>query len=427
LLMENMGRLDEALESGRQGVLLREQLVKQDPENTDYLRYLGDAYETRGSLLQSRGDMDAAMADYERGLQISEKLAALDPAHATWQGDLADSCGKMGGLLQSMGEPTLALTPLRRSLAIIEGLIQKDPSNQGWQRSMGLKTRHLSQVLMDLGQMEESFALGERNLQVQQQAVVSSPKNSAWQRVLADAHNWMSGLSWARQNWKGAADHAQQAMALAQRLAQKDTGNADVQDTLATALIRQAQVFASEGQSEKAQHSYAQAFAIYTTQLEKDPHNAAWLDVLSDLHAELGWIHECSDDVEQALVHHQTNLEISQELVRQGEKTKGWQRDLALAHFDLGRVQLAQGHLDDALPHLEEALRTFRQQVDAQRPGTLLDCAGAMAMMIRACSQLGHLEQAAKLSEDMAALNWRADSADRPSRSRMLAAIGLGP
>lgn len=427
LLMENMGRLDEALESGRQGVLLREQLVKQDPENTDYLRYLGDAYETRGSLLQSRGDMDAAMADYERGLQISEKLAALDPAHATWQGDLADSCGKMGGLLQSMGEPTLALTPLRRSLAIIEGLIQKDLSNQGWQRSMGLKARHLSQVLMDLGQMEESFALGERNLQVQQQAVVSSPKNSAWQRVLADAHNWMSGLSWARQNWKVAADHAQQAMALAQRLAHKDTGNADVQDTLATALIRQAQVFASEGQSEKAQHSYAQAFAIYTTQLEKDPHNAAWLDVLSDLHAELGWIHECSDDVEQALVHHQNNLEISQELVRQGEKTKGWQRDLALAHFDLGRVQLAQGHLDDALPHLEEALRTFRQQVDAQRPGTLLDCAGAMAMMIRACSQLGHLEQAAKLSEDMAALNWRADSADSPSRSRMLAAIGLGP
>lgn len=268
--------------------------------------------------------------------------------------------------------------------------------------------------------------MGERNLQVQQQAVVRSPKNAAWQRGLANAHNWMSRLRWARQDWEGATDHAQQAMAIAQRLAQKESGNADVQDTLATALIRQAQVFASEDKTDMAEHAYGQAFAIYTTLLEKDPHNAAWLDVLSDLHAELGWIHERTGNLEQALIHHQTNFEISQELVRQGEKIKDWQRDLALAHFDLGRVLLAQGHLDDSLPHLEVALRTFRLQMDAQRPGTLLDCAGATAMMIRVCKQLGDLEQAEKLSQDMAALTWRTESSDSPSRSRMLAAIGIG-
>ena len=156
-----------------------------------------------------------------------------------------------------------------------------------------------------------------------------------------------------------------------------------------------------------------------------DPRNACWRDDLSDLHAELGWIQECRGSFTQALEHHRTNLEISQGLVGEGEKRKGWQRDLALAHFDLGRVLLAQDHLDDALPHLEEALPTFRQQVDVERPGTLLDCAGAMAMMIRACTKRGDLEQAAKLSEDMAALNWRTESADSPSRSRMLAAIGF--
>jgi tetratricopeptide (TPR) repeat protein len=425
LLMDSMGRLDEALESARQGVLLREQLVKQDPENTDYLRNLGDAYERRGSLLKSRGDMDAAMADYEVGLQISERLAAMDPAHANWQRDLANSYAKMGGLLNSMGRPTLALTPLRRSLAIVEGLVQKDPGNPGWQRSMGLKARSLSGVLKDLGHMEESLALGERNLQVQQQAVARSPKNTAWQRSLANAHNWMSTLRWIRQDWDGAADHARKALEIAQRLAQKDSGNADLQDTLATAYSWLAQSWVSQGQLDEAQQAYEQAFAIYTTQLEKDPRNAGWRDELSDLHAELGWIQECRGNFAQALEHHRTNLEISQGLVGEGEKREGWQRDLALAHFDLGRVLFAQGHLDDAFPLLEEALRTFRQQVDAERPGTLIDCAGAMAMMIRALTQLGDLEQAEKLSEDMAALNWRAESADSPSRSRMLAAIGL--
>lgn len=423
ILMESMGRLDEALESARQGVLLRERLVKQDPENTDYLRNLGDAYERRGSLLQSRGDMDAAMADYERGLQTSEQLAAMDPAHATWQGDLADSCAKMGGLLQAMGEPTRALAPMRRSLAIVEELVRKDPGNPGWQRSLGLKSRRLSAILRDLGQVDEALALGVRNLQVQQQAVERSPKNTTWQRALANAHNWMSALLWSRQAWNEAADHARQALEIAQRLAQKDSGNADLLDTLATACSRLAQARLSQGELDPAQQAYGQAFDLYTTQLEKDPRNAGWLDAVSDLHAELGWIQECRGDFAQALMHHQANLEISQGLADQGGKREGWQRDLALAHVDIARVLLARGEADEARPHLEEALRTFRQQVDAERPGTLIDAAGTLALMAQACTHAGDGAQAARLGQEITDLGWRAEGVDTPSRARMLAAV----
>jgi tetratricopeptide (TPR) repeat protein len=182
----------------------------------------------------------------------------------------------------------------------------------------------------------------------------------------------------------------------------------------------------SQGKPDQAQLAYEQAFAIYAAQLEKDPLNPGWRDVLSDLHAELGWIQECVGNFEQALKHHQINLEISQGLVEEGEKRQGWQRDLSLAHFDLGRVLLVLGRLADALPHLEEALSTFRNLVDADRPGTLLDCAGAIAMMIQASRQQNNFEQVANLSDQMAALNWRPESADSPSRLRMLAAIGLG-
>lgn len=423
LLMDSMGRVDEALESAKQGVRLRERLVKQDPDNTDYLRNLGDAYERQGSLLQSRGDMDAAMADYERGLRTSEQLAAMDPAHATWQGDLADSYAKMGGLLQAMGEPTRALDPMRRSLAIVEDLMRRDPGNPGWQRSMGLKSRRLSAILRDLGQMDEALALGARNLDVQQQAVARSPKNATWQRGLANAHNWMAALRWAQQAWAEAADHARQALEIAQRLAQKDSGNTDLQETLATAHSRLAQVHASQGEFDQAQQAYEAAFAIYTARLAQDPRNPGWLDALSDLHAELGWIQECRGAQAQALVHHRTNLEISQGLVGQGEKREGWQRDLALAHVDIGRVLLAQGQASEAQEHLEEALRTFRRQVDAERPGTLLDAAGALALRAQACVQQGETTQAEELAREIDGLRWRPEGVDAPPRARMLAAL----
>jgi tetratricopeptide (TPR) repeat protein len=233
----------------------------------------------------------------------------------------------------------------------------------------------------------------------------------------------MSGLCWVRQDWDRAVDHAKQAIEIAQRLAQKDSRNSDLQDTLATAYSRHAQVWVSQGKFDQAQQAYGQAFTIYTTQLEKDPRNAGWLDVLSDLHAELGWIQECGGDFVQALVHHRANLDISQRLVGQGDKREGWQRDLALAHFDIGRVLLAQGHLRDAMPHLEEAFRTFHQQVVAEQPGTLLDCAGALALLTRASKQQGDLERSKELSQSIAELDWRPESVDSPARARMLTAI----
>jgi tetratricopeptide (TPR) repeat protein len=423
LLMDSMGRLDEALESARQSVLLRERMTRQDPDNTDSMRNLGDAYERRGSLLQSRGDLDAAMADYERGLEVSERLAAMDPAHATWQGDLADSYGKMGGLLQAKGDPTQALAPTRRSVEIVEGLIRKDPGNPGWQRSLGLKARRLSSMLRDLGQMDEALALGARNLEIQQQAVARSPKNTTWQRSLANAHNWMASLRWAQQAWDEAATHAQTALEIAQGLSQKDSGNSDLRETLATAHSRLASVRAWRGELQHAQDGYGQAFAIYTSLLEKDPRNAGWLDTLSDLHAELGWLQEGQGDLAQALTHHRANLKISQGLLQQGANPEGWQRDLALAHLDIGRVLIAQDQPQEAQAHLEEALRAFREQLDAERPGTVLDCAGALALMAQTCDLLGDDQTARRLDEERAALSWRGEGVNMPSRARMQAAI----
>lgn len=254
-------------------------------------------------------------------------------------------------------------------------------------------------------------------------ASVPTFENTAWQRSLANAHNWMSGLRWIQQDWDGAADHARNALEIAQRLAQKDSANSDLQGTLATAHSRHAQVWVSLGLLNQAQLAYEQAFTIYTTQLEKDPRNAGWRDILSDLHAELGWIQECRGHFAQALEHHRTNLEISQGLVAEGEKREGWQRDLALAHMDCGRVLLAQGSAGDAMPHLEEAVRTFGHLLDAERPGTLLDCAGAKALLARACKQQGDFEQAARLTAHLADLNWRPESVDTPSRARMLAEL----
>lgn len=423
LLMDNMGRADEALESARQSVLLREGLVKQDPENTDYLRSLGDAYERRGSLLQSSGEMDAAKADYERGMALSERLAAMDPAHATWQRDLADSCATMGRLLQAMGDPAQAVAPMRRSVTILERLIAQDPGNPGWQRSLGLKCRSLSSVLRDLGQMDEALALATRNLEIQQEAVARSAKNTSWQAGLASANNWIASLLRAQGAWSDAARHAREGLTIAERLVQRDSSNSSWQETLATSHTRLAMVQIEQGELDQAQAGFETAYAIYTRLLEKDPRHPGWLDSLSDLHAELGYIRESRGELAQALAHYQADLEISRDLAVRGGKRAGWQRDLALAQVNLGRALIAQGQADAAQPHLEEALGTFRAAMDPARPGTLVDAAGAMALMAQACEAVGDATRAAGLDAEIAATDWQASGGYTPARKRALEAI----
>lgn len=423
LLMDSMGRVDEALDSARQSVLLRERLVKQDPEHTDYLRSLGDAYERRGSLLQSRGEMDAAKMDYERGMALSERLAVMDPAHANWQRDLADSCATMGRLLQAMGDPAQAVAPLQRSVTILERLIAQDPGNPGWQRSLGLKCRSLSSVLRDLGQMDEALALATRNLEIQQQAVARSAKNTSWQAGLASAHNWITSLLRAQGAWDDAARHAREGLSIAERLVERDAQNSSWQETLATAHTRLALVQVEQGEIDQAEAGLEKAYAIYTRLLQKDPRHPGWLDSLSDLHAELGWIRESRGELAQALVHYQADLEISRDLVVRGDKRAGWLRDLALAQVNLGRVLIAQGQAGTAQPHLEEALGAFRATMDPARPGTLVDAAGAMALMAQACEAVGDAAQAARLDAEIAATDWQASGAYTPARKRALEAI----
>lgn len=72
-----------------------ERLLKTDPKNTEWLRYLALIRNFRGDALLLQDRQAEAFAEYGEGLRIRQDLSATDPKNARWQRDLFYSYVRM--------------------------------------------------------------------------------------------------------------------------------------------------------------------------------------------------------------------------------------------------------------------------------------------------------------------------------------------
>ena len=133
------------------------------------------------------------------------------------------------------------------------------------------------------------------------------------------------------------------------------------------------------GRLDEAYLGYERASGIVQSLLTIDPENPGWLDKVSDLYAEIGWVFECQGNFADALNRYQEDLRISEALVSTGTQKDGWTRDLGLAHLNCDRVFLILENAHASVVSLGEAARIFGKLRDTLRTGTMVDYAGVQA------------------------------------------------
>src|SRR5262249_39532035 len=84
-----------------------------------------------GDALIAGGRLQEALESYRQGLEIAEALAKRDPAHPGWQRDLAVSYHKIGSL-EAIRNPGEAREFLERGRAIIDRLAQIASHKAQW-------------------------------------------------------------------------------------------------------------------------------------------------------------------------------------------------------------------------------------------------------------------------------------------------------
>jgi tetratricopeptide (TPR) repeat protein len=83
------GKLDEALKSYRDGLVIAKRLAASDCSNTGWQRDLSVLYNSIGDVLVAQGKLDEALKSYRDSLAIAQRLAASDRSNTGWQRDLS--------------------------------------------------------------------------------------------------------------------------------------------------------------------------------------------------------------------------------------------------------------------------------------------------------------------------------------------------
>jgi tetratricopeptide (TPR) repeat protein len=158
------GRLQDAADSYRRSVELRERLVDEEPTNTEYRRNLLVSYGILGDVLGYRagenlGETQAAADAFAKSVEIAEWARSRDPADRRSLFDLASARIRLGTLFLEgePGQPAAALTQFVEVKRLITTLLASDPKSDRYGFLAVVLDRRMGETFAALGRTDEAM------------------------------------------------------------------------------------------------------------------------------------------------------------------------------------------------------------------------------------------------------------------------------
>jgi tetratricopeptide (TPR) repeat protein len=127
----------------------------------------------------------------------------------------------------------------------------------------------------------------------------------------------------------------------------------------------------AQGDLDGALKSYRDALAIVDKLAKQDPGNAGWQRDLSVSYEKVGDVQSAQGDLDGALKSYRDSLAIREKLARQDPGNAGWQRDLSVSYQSIGYVQENQGDFATAAETYRKSLSIF-EKLARQDPANAL-------------------------------------------------------
>ena len=350
------GQLSEALQAFRNGLAVRESLIKAQPDNADLQRSLAVSYDRIGFVLEQRGDFKEALEAHRRNLSVVQHLAAAEPGDAGRQRDIAVIFARIGDVLVAQGNPAEALQAFRNGFAIAERLAADAPDNAGWQRNLSVFHQKIGKALLDQGNLNEALEAFRHSLAIFERLTRTDPSNAIWQRDMLKSNGLVAAALVAQGKLPQALAAYRDGLAISQRLAKADPANAERQHDLSNSYSNIGDVLVRQGNLAEALEADRTSLGIIERLANAEPGNAVWQRDFAFAFYSVGDVLLAQGKLDEALQALRTDLSIRERLLRSHPEHAEWQRDLAWAYNKLTDVLLDQHKLDEALQITGESL-----------------------------------------------------------------------
>ena len=232
------GDLAAALREFRSVQEIIENLIKVDPDNSQYQRDLSIAVERIGQVQFAQGQFAEAFATFKVVLELRQRLVDALPGDPSRQQDLAVAHERLGEIQRAHGDLPEALASYRASLTLVERVAKANPDNAGLQRHLAVAHTNVGTVLYAQGELVDALASFRMAFAIDERLAKSDPHNADWQRGLSVLHERIGDVLIAQRNPGEALTQFQASLAIRQIIARGDPANVNWQADLALAYER---------------------------------------------------------------------------------------------------------------------------------------------------------------------------------------------
>ena len=192
-MFPNVGDRAGAMEQYQLSLALWQALQDSDSSDATTRRYLGLIHERIGTILQQEGRLLEALTSYQQSLVIRESLHADYQTNTDVRRDLAVAYEKMADILVASGDASRALEHSRKSLEIFEALSAADRNNVNASRSLSISYENLGDVFLRTGDGAGALDSYEKSLAIRERLSTDDAPNVQLRRDLARAYSKLGG------------------------------------------------------------------------------------------------------------------------------------------------------------------------------------------------------------------------------------------
>jgi serine/threonine-protein kinase len=314
---------------------LRDLLQSSKDTTPEILERLALANLDLGGVTSEVGSFSDASRSFEEAIELLEGLARNHPQVALYREELARAHVMRGLLVGSSGNSPEALKALRRALALREQLARAQPSNSRYQSDLVRVREAIGVLLPSANRPDEAVKLHRQaGESARDQPHENGPPDA--QARLAFAQE-VDGLQMLKQGRPSEAiPPLQRAVAIFERLARDNPGNAELRIQLAIAHDVAGSALRQSDRQAEAMAAFQRAVTICEPLARDNPAVILYQHTLASSCADLGHTLQDAGNHSAAASAFRRSLEIRQRLLRDNPTLPQFQRNLAAVHASLG-------------------------------------------------------------------------------------------
>ena len=234
------GRMEESRQAYEDAVMRLERVVQGQPGDWGVIEDLADAYRRLGDLLGAPtyfhfGEPEQAEIYLRKALELEQRMSEHDPESAQRRARLSLAFRRLASV-QRERKPEIAVVSYKRAIEIGSELLNGSPSDINYQRELAVHREVYAQALQQMQQFESARAELDTAMSVQRTLVQQLPNRNIIHEDLFHSLIALGELQFAMKQGQAGMDSFTEALAIARRLAEKDSRYLYAQRCVAEAL-----------------------------------------------------------------------------------------------------------------------------------------------------------------------------------------------